>query len=399
MELEYLASFGDHIPLAQFRADDRINVLAFNSEGTFLGSGDGGGRLVIFTVKDRGPDKPFVSFVCQVHAHKSEFDYFRSELSEPKINSLKWVPGSFLQPRLVTCNSHEAKLWQLDYALKVDWGPTTGDSLSDFLPPDPRKVDPKYTYQFKRTFADLQTEYLVDLQCLYDQRSLLMVDVSGVKLWDMERDVPAVSLCRVSPQEPELTTSAIHSTWPSAFLIADELGRCRFLDMRQQTEDLTPSFHVDTAPFTPRSVAGSAAVSSVSFTAEGNAFVVRTFGHLQKWDARRTDKPMAVTDVHWFDGMMDMLVHEDIIKDRFRSSVTPKGRVVSGLYSADFLTWDPDAGSVATHKAVSARTKAPPPEPGADFTKRVTSCEAHPTKEIVAVVSTGALFIFAEPSH
>jgi serine/threonine-protein phosphatase 2A regulatory subunit B len=137
----------------------------------------------------------------------------------------------------------------------------------------------------------------------------------------------------------------------------------------------------------------------VSFTADGNAFVVRTFGQLQKWDVRRTDKPVAVTEVQWFDGMMDTLVNEDIIKDRFRSAVTPMGKVVSGLYSVYFLTWDPEEGSVARHKAVSARAMVPPPELGTDFSKRVTCCEAHPTKEIVAVVSTGALFMFTEPSH
>jgi serine/threonine-protein phosphatase 2A regulatory subunit B len=64
------------------------------------------------------------------------------------------------------------------------------------------------------------------------------------------------------------------------------------------------------------------------------------------------------------------------------------------MYSADFISWNPDTQVLNRHKAVSARTKVPPPEPGRDFTKRVTCCEAHPTKEIVAVVSTAALFLY-----
>jgi serine/threonine-protein phosphatase 2A regulatory subunit B len=398
MNLEYLASFGDHVPLSQFKVDDRINVLSFNSDGGLLASGDGAGRVVIFSVADRA--RPTVLFMCQIHAHKSEFDYFRSELSEPKINSLKWLPGNSLNPRLVTCNSHDAKLWQLTYAPKVDWAPRRGQSLEDLVLPTPRKVDEKFTSHCLRTFTDFRSEYLVDLQCLFDQRSILMVDVDGVKLWDIERDISPVSLLRLPQNDPELITSAIHWTLPFAFLIADESGHCRIFDLRQQAEDLTPSVDIDTARFATRDgVGGSESVSSVVFTRDGSGFVCRTFGDLQKWDLRQTSQPVAKTDVHWFPNRMDYLVNEDLIKDPFRSTVTAKGRVVSGMYSADFIAWDPATNIKSKHRAVSTKTKIPPPEPGRDFTKKVTCAEAHPTKEIVAIVSTAALFLFIEPDQ
>jgi serine/threonine-protein phosphatase 2A regulatory subunit B len=266
--------------------------------------------------------------------------------------------------------------------------------------PTPRKVDAKFTSQCLRTFTDLQTEYLVDLQCLFDQRSLLMVDVASVKLWDMERDISPVSLLRVAQNDPELITSAIHSSLQFAFLVADESGHCRIFDLRQQAEDLTPSVDVDTSRFATRDgVEGSDSVSSVVFTRDGSAFVCRTFGDLQKWDLRQPTQPVAKTDVHWFPNRMEYLVNEDFIKDQFRSAVTPKGRVVSGMYSADFIAWDPATNIKSKHRAISARTKVPPAEPGKDFTKRVTCAEAHPTREIVAVVSTAALFLFMEPDQ
>jgi serine/threonine-protein phosphatase 2A regulatory subunit B len=204
-----------------------------------------------------------------------------------------------------------------------------------------------------------------------------------------------VSLLRVPQSEPELTTSAVHAALPFAFLVADDAGRCRILDMRQQAEDLTPSIQVATAAFgTKPPVDGSAALSSVAFTRDASGFVCRSFGDLQKWDLRQTDKPLAVTDVHWFPTRMDHLVSEEFIKDQFRTAVTAGGVVVSGMYSADFVSWDPASGKKNKHRALSARTKVPPPEPGRDFTKRVTCVEAHPTKEIIAVVSTAALFLF-----
>jgi hypothetical protein len=224
-----------------------------------------------------------------------------------------------------------------------------------------------------------------------------MIDVAGIKLWDMERDVPSVSLLRVPQSDPELTTSAVHPALTFAVLVADDAGRCRILDMRQQAEDLTASIQVSTARFATRPpVEGSASVSSVSFTRDAAGFVCRSFGDLQKWDLRQPEKPVAVTDVQWFPTRMEYVVREEFVKDAFKTAVTPAGVVVSGMYSADFLSWDPGSGKKNKHRAVSARTKVPPPEPGRDFTKRVTCAESHPTKPIVAVVSTAALFLFTE---
>jgi hypothetical protein len=257
-------------------------------------------------------------------------------------------------------------------------------------------VDQKFSSQFVKTFTDLQTEYLVDLQCLPDQRSLLMIDVAGVKLWDMERDVPSVSLLRIPQSEPELTTAATHSSLPFAFLVADDAGRCRILDLRQQAEDLTPSIQVATSAFGKHpAIDGSASISSVVFLRDGSGFVTRSFGDLQKWDLRQTERPVATTDVHWFPNRMEFLVNEDFIKDQFKTAITPSGVVVTGMYSADFMAWDPASDKKTKHRAISARTKVPPPEPGRDFTKRVTCVESHPTKPIVAVVSTAALFLFS----
>jgi hypothetical protein len=170
--------------------------------------------------------------------------------------------------------------------------------------------------------------------------------------------------------------------------------------MRQQAEDLTPSIQVTTAPFaTKGGVEGSSSISSVSFTRDAAGFVCRTFGDLQKWDLRQTDKPVAVTDVHWFPNRMDYLVSEEFIKDQFRTAITPGGVVVTGTYSADFVSWDPASGKKNKHRAIGSRTKLPIPEPGKEFTKRVTCVESHPTKSIIAVVSTAALFLFSEPGQ
>ena len=397
MNLELIASFGDHVPLTHFKADDTISVLSFNQSGQFLASGDQAGRVVIFQIlPPRMPGgKPIVSFVNQVHAHKSQFDYFRSELSEPKINSLAWVRSNQLNPLLITCNSHEAKMWRMVQSAKPTWTPLDF-TLDNFKLPTARQLEIKYSTEQVQTYMDLQTEYLIDIQTLTDQRSFAMIDVGCVKLWDMERSCDSVCLFKVPHQQTELTASAVSPALPSAILIADDTGIAHILDMRQQAEDLTPSlqFMVKDHTSPKRYIPGCEYIGATAFSADGVNIVTRTFGEALVWDVRQPSAPVAALDVQWFPGQMEWLSNDEYTKDVFRTAFTAGGRIVTGNYSADFISWDWKTGQTQKHKAISARTPRPPQEPGRDFTKRVTVCEAHPRDEIVAVVSTAALYIF-----
>lgn len=403
MDLQFLAAFGDHVQLSQFKPDDTISTLSFSHDGQFLASGDQAGRVVVFRLNKpkKSNEKPTVDFITQTHAHKSQFDYFRSELSEMKVNSLKWIPRQTYNPLLLTCNSHDAKLWKFNASPKVNWNSFDVDeqTIDTFVFPNAKRYDTKYSMECARTFSDIQTEYIMDLQALPDQRSFLMVDVSCIKLWDIERDVNSVCLCKVSQQEPEITASAIDQYSPSTFVIGDDLGICRKYDMRQQAEDLSPVFEIDTTLFTSQNqqIDGCESIGSIVYSPEGNYFAVRRFGDVQVWDSRNTLQPVNKLDVQWFPGQIDWLINEDYVKDQFKTAFTKGGKVVTGCYSADYIAWDWKNCKTSRHKAVSSRTPRPPPEPGRDFSKRVTVCESHPTDEIIAVVSTAALFLFYEP--
>jgi len=399
MNLEYLASFGDHVPLSQFKQDDTISILSFSKNGQFLASGDQAGRVVVFQVNTspNGAAKPSVSFVVQVHAHKSSFDYFRSELSDPKINGLKWVNTETINPLLLTCNSHDAKLWRFVQNTRHAYNPLDlSKPLDDFVFPQTRQVDVKYTFENVKTYTDIQTEYLVDLLALSDQRSFLLVDIGCVKLWDMERDIPSVNLYKVPNNNVEIVSSAVTDTMPTAVLIGDDSGSASIIDMRQQSEDLTTSIFFDVKNYlsSQRRLPSSTTVSSVAFSQDGMNLVVRTFGDAQVWDIRQPSAPLSTCEIQWFPGQMDTIINEEFIKDQFRTSFTSSGKVVTGNYSADFMSWDWNTGLTRKHRAISARTPRAPPEAGRDFTKRVTVCESHPKQDIVAVVSTASLFLF-----
>lgn len=397
MNLKYLISFGDQVPLNQFKYDDTISILSFSSDGRFLASGDYAGRAVIFQIAPpkNSNGKYQVTFGCQLHAHKAEFDYFRSELSEMKINSLKWVPSNNLNPNFITCNSHDAKLWRILTNSKISWTPKSGNTIDEFILPKVNKVDTKISFEYIKSFKDIHSEYLIDLQCLSDQHSFLMVDVCGVSLWDFERDIPNVTLVSTSQNDGDITTSATHSSSPFAFLIADEDGNCEILDMRQQAENLTPSIKVNVSnSLRHRDYDGIQSVSSVVFAPDGNSFFARTFSEIQQWDLRNTNKPISSLEVQWFPKQADYLANEGNTRDQFRTTVTPDGIVLTGQYMANFLAWNPQQNKIAKYKAYNPKTSREPPEPGKDFSKRVTCTEVHPTFNMVACVSTAALYFY-----
>jgi serine/threonine-protein phosphatase 2A regulatory subunit B len=301
-----------------------------------------------------------------------------------------------MNPLLITCNSHDAKLWRFPVSHESTWNVAPEIPGEKFPLPVCNTTDIKYAAECVRTFSDIQIEFISDIQCLNDQRSFLMIDVSCVKLWDFERDIEPVTLIRVPTEEPELTTCAVHRNWPSAFLVGDEGGDCKIFDLRQQTCDLTPSVAISTSPHAVQRMDGCDSIGSAVFFNDGNGFVIRRFGDLQAWDLRRPNAPVAKCEVQWPADHMPALIAEEIVKDQFRTAITKNGKIVSGCYQNDFVSWDWKNGTMAKHKALSPRTPKMGAETINDFTKRITVCEAHPKEEIVAVVSTAALFLFMD---
>ena len=317
-----------------------------------------------------------------------------------KVNSIKWIPRQTNNPLLLSCNSHDAKLWRLSADTIITWNDfDESQPIDTFVFPTVLETESRYSAECVRTFSDTQVEYIVDLQSMSDQRSFLMVDISCVKLWDIERQVNPVCLCKVSQQDPEITTSGVDPHNSTTFVIGDDFGICKLYDIRQQAEDLSPIFDIDTQTYAPSSqqLDGCECVGSIAFSPEGNFFAVRRFGDLQIWDVRNVAAPFAKLEVQWFPNKMNWLVEDDYIKDQFRTTFTAGGKVVTGCYCADFVAFDWKVQKTSRHLAASARMPNMPPELGSDFNKRVTVCEAHPTEEVVAVVSTAALFLFYEP--
>lgn len=400
MSLSLINSFGDHVAYSNFKINDTINVLSFNKTGQFLASGDFAGRIVIFQITTQQNNLPVVSLVKQIHAHKSRFDYLRSELTDSRINSLSWIKSNSLNPMLFSCNSHEVQLWRLNQSSKATWENYDLDaSPEEFKLPKANHFEVEYGIELCNIYPDILTEYLIDIHSMCDPTKLLVYDIAAVKMCDIEHSNISYCLYKAN-QNVEITAGDFSESNPNYILMADSTGFAKILDSRVSAEDISPSICMNVvANISPnRYVSGCECISSVVFSKDAEYVVTRTFGELQVWDIRNTDAPVSQIDVHWFPGQMEWLSNDYYTRNVFKTCITNKGIVYSGSYSADFLGWNWKHCEKSSYRAISNKFDVQPPEAGKDFNKRVTVCASHPLREIIAVVSTASLYVYVDNS-
>ncbi|KAH0790349.1 protein phosphatase PP2A regulatory subunit B [Histomonas meleagridis] len=401
MDVDFIESFGDDVAPALLKREDRISVISFDPAGKFLAVGDHGGRIIIFSIDDNPKTGPKFSFVCQIEAHISEFDYLRSVFSSKTVNSIKWVPTTVLNPLFLSCNSSQVKLWRLDYTKEFSWENSSGNSFDTFIPPIPSIKHERYFPTHVKSFNDYSGDFNVEICCLEDQKSFLSIGENNVSLWDFELSKP-VTIVRSTPdpnQSVAYTTASVHRSLPFSFLVGDSLGNVKLYDLRQQPEDISPSISISLSTFsTEATVSGTQPISSIIFSRDARTFTVRTFGDLQMWDFRNMNAPIATANVQWYPTQMDWIISEGFINDKFDMAMMPDGSIITGKYSCDFVSWNPINKTKCTHRAQSAKAKKPT-DTRLDFNKKVTAVGAHPTNGVFAVAPNSSLFIFKGKTH
>lgn len=386
MEFETVKVFGEKDITRQVNPDDMISALQFNQAGTFLASGDVSGRVVIF----RYNSKYSIEFVTQIQAHKSEFDYLRSELSQPRICAVRWIPKNTLNPMFLTTNMHESKLWCLKQTPLPTWGHVDFDKpLDQIVLPQLTSYQVKYEAVQVQKFFDIETEFIVSIEALNDQTSFMMIDVGCVKLWDIERAVPAVTSFVMASSQTELTASATTPSLPYSVLLSDDQGVVRVIDMRQQSSNLTPSATINTKDALDKSyfIEGTQYISSLSFLNDGLHFVVRNFGQTLVYDLRNPAQPESIANIQSFPGRMENIIQEEYNKDVFTTTVLKNDAIITGKYGNEYTVWDWRQNQ--THNQIAG----PNPIQEIDFIRKVGVAEAHPKDIVCAIASSSSLYI------
>lgn len=374
--------------------ENMITAIDFNVDGEFIATADSFGRIEIFRVD---PSKTEFSLTSIQHftAHKAEFDYLRSELTEKKINSLQWIPQNNFNQFFISANSHEVKLWQMNTESQITWNPRSGENLNSFVLPTIKSIHYEYPITCNKVFYDTKNEYILDVLILPDQHSIISVDVGCVKLWDMKRNVDNVCLYHIDETQPELTAASLFpSSSSSCFLLGDENGSCRFYDKRKAVNNLSAEFELHvTNYFTNGGYDGVECISSIVSSRNGQTFFLRTFGQIQQWDHRNLDRPVNSVEVQWYSKMMSDLEEQGYLKDQFGLAVSGDEKVIAGKYGNNFISWDPKKPDcMGQHKAAMNKPK----KDDIDFGHKICSISSHPNQGIFAVGSLTSLFIFQE---
>ncbi|KAG8463113.1 hypothetical protein KFE25_011110 [Diacronema lutheri] len=133
--------FGERDPSEETAEEDLISAVEFNEDGTYLATGDRGGRIVIFEssemdgvpkgngqskrpqryaegepgaeAKRQAAARVEYRFYCEFQSHEPEFDYLKSLEIEERINRIRWCHGYAGSRCLLSTNDKTIKLWKI----------------------------------------------------------------------------------------------------------------------------------------------------------------------------------------------------------------------------------------------------------------------------------------------
>lgn len=250
--------------------------------------------------------------------------------------------------------------------------------------PTPLKVTEKVVPQLADTFRDLTAYEICGILCLPDQSSFIEVEVSSVKLWNIEyhKEKPFTFF---DDFENEITSAGLDPSKSNVFVFSDSSGEVQLFDM--SSNQIVSSF--STSKFGDPQFA-DLSVTSLTFKPTGDLFVARSFTHLQVWDLRNNIKPLASQEVHHFPERGNYL-HSDSNHDIFGSLFLPSDEIYSGSFGQVFVSWDWKKSILIKHKASRRATIS---DSAVDFTKKVSKITVSHNGSILGVASTSSLFFY-----
>lgn len=106
MELKLLSCFGEHAANANLKQEDTIDHLSFSQCDRFVASGDQGGNVNIYRIKETGKTRIPLNFTLttKIQAFSPDFDFYRNIKRDPKIRCLQFCPKLTLNPLLLVGN-------------------------------------------------------------------------------------------------------------------------------------------------------------------------------------------------------------------------------------------------------------------------------------------------------
>ncbi|WIA11306.1 hypothetical protein OEZ85_011429 [Tetradesmus obliquus] len=385
VEWQFLQCFGERTPGEEVQEADVISAVEFDSDGSYLATGDKGGRVVLFEKVStqpryavgldqrappplpRGPGFEY-RYLTEFQSHEPEFDYLKSLEIEEKINKVRWVRSSNNTKHIIATNDKTIKLWKVyekKSSMVTGWnverpgGFMHSPRLGGLSAPPPgagstqRLRLPTVTphelclaSRAKRVYANAHTYHINSISVNSDQATFLSADDLRINLWDLEVTNQSFNIVDIKPANMEdltevITSAEFHPQHCNIFAYSSSKGCIRLADMRNSAlcDRHAKAFEeVDASGSKSFFSEIIASISDISFSRDGRYILSRDYMSLKLWDLAMEARPVVTLAVHEeLRPRLCDLYENDCIFDKFDCCMNGSASyVASGSYSNTF---------------------------------------------------------------
>ncbi|WPK26069.1 hypothetical protein PUMCH_003414 [Australozyma saopauloensis] len=356
--------FGDKGDIENITEADIISTVEFDSTGTFLATGDKGGRVVLFERNANKKNHCEYKFFTEFQSHDAEFDYLKSLEVEEKINKIKWLKSSNNSLYLLSTNDKTIKLWKvMERQVKLvsennlnglDHLPTSKFRVGDLKLPKMTVHDKLILAQPKKIYSNAHAYHINSISINSDQETYLSSDDLRINLWNLDIPNQLFNIVDIKPANMEeltevITSAEFHPNHCNLFMYSLSKGTIKLSDMRSNSlcdshakvfeEYLDPASHNFFTEIT-------SSISDVKFSHDGRYIVSRDYMTVKIWDLAMELKPIKTINVH--EHLRDRLCdtyENDAIFDKFEVQFSGDNKsVMTGSYNNNFMIYPSAVG-------------------------------------------------------
>lgn len=351
--------FGDKGDIENITEADIISTVEFDNSGTFLATGDKGGRVVLFERNGNKKSSCEYKFFTEFQSHDAEFDYLKSLEVEEKINKIKWLKSFNNLLYLLSTNDKTIKLWKvMERQVKLvsennlngaDNLPSAKFSVSDLKLPKMTFHDKLILAQPKKIYSNAHAYHINSISVNSDQETYLSSDDLRINLWNLDIPDQLFNIVDIKPTNMEeltevITSAEFHPSHCNLFMYSLSKGTIKLSDMRSNSlcdshakvfeEYLDPASHNFFTEIT-------SSISDVKFSHDGRYIVSRDYMTVKIWDLAMELRPIKTINVH--EHLRDRLCdtyENDAIFDKFEVQFSGNNRLVmTGSYNNNFMIY------------------------------------------------------------
>ncbi|PVV04729.1 hypothetical protein BB560_000762 [Smittium megazygosporum] len=409
---------------------DLISTVEFNQDGSYLATGDRGGRVVLF---QRNEDKNGSNymFYTEFQSHEPEFDYLKSLEIEEKINKIKWLHPTNNSLYMLSTNVCEKTLKIVTNNNLFDGTSATPASLSELRFPELVSREKIIASIPRRIYANAHAYHINSISVNSDRETFLSADDLRINLWNLGINNESFGIVDIKPPNMEdltevITSAEFNPVSCNTFIYSSSKGTIKLCDMRDSSLcDGYSKFFEDPEDVSTKNFFSEiiSSVSDIKFSSDGRYILSRDYLTLRLWDVNMESHPVKTINVHdYLRPKLCDLYENDCIFDKFECNMSgDRKSAITGSYNNYFTIYDLEnpedevtlQADKSAFKALKVQTadgtksKIGIPKDGKngiskdtinpdslDYTRKILNHSWHPKENTLAIAATNNLFIF-----